>query len=140
MPTRSIVTVIALALVALVGCSDDDGTTTDAETTLPPAAISIDDWTAEFNRLCVETTEQLAESDLTDEQFAEISNSALAKMRAIGEPATEADAALTLLDVIETQSNDFELSDAETADLDARFLEAARALGVSDECIGGAPG
>ena len=102
--------------------------------------VAIEEWVAEFDRLCVETAEALSDPGLTDEEFATVSNAALAEMRAIGEPSTQADHAATLLEVIETQSNDSDLTGEESEALDSRFLEAATALGISDACLGGAAG
>ncbi|MGI9614431.1 MAG: hypothetical protein ACR2QO_16090 [Acidimicrobiales bacterium] len=139
MPTRLLTSfAVAIAAVGLAGCGSDDPAD-GATTQVPAEAITIDDWVSEFDRFCVETAAELT-SDLSDEEFAEISNAAIAEMRTIGEPSTLAAEAALLVDTIETQSNDHNLTEEEVAALDEEFLEAATTLGISDECLYGAQG
>jgi len=136
--TSSTVALAVLAAVALAGCGSDDSGDS-ATTQAPSEAIVIDDWVSEFERLCVATAAELT-PDLSDEEFAEISNAAIAEMRAIGEPSTLAAEAALLVDTIETQSNDHDLTDEEIAAIDEDFLEAATTLDISEECLYGAQG
>ncbi|MGI9642081.1 MAG: hypothetical protein ACR2N9_04780 [Acidimicrobiia bacterium] len=139
MPTR-LLTIFAVAIAAggLAGCGSDDPADS-ATTEAPSEAIAIDDWVSEFDRLCVATAAELTPG-LSDEEFAEISNAAIAEMRAIGEPSTLAVEAALLVDTIETQSNDLNLTEEEVAALDEGFLEAATTLDISEECLYGAQG
>jgi hypothetical protein len=121
-------TVAFVALASLAACGDDDGDT-----------IALADWVAEFDRICVDVIGRLG-PDTTEEQFREVSEAALADMRSLGEPDEQADAAAAMLESIERSTLEDDITQEEVDALDDQFLEAAQAVGVSDECIGGPQG
>ncbi len=117
-------------LASLTACGDDSND-----------SIALADWVAEFDRICVEVTEQSTDVALSEEEFRQITEDALAEMRALGDPDEQADDAAAMLESIEktTLSSD-SLTDAEINELDQQFLDAAEAVGVSDVCITGPQG
>ncbi len=144
-PTRLLTSAVVACLLAATGCSDSD-TTETATSAAPPTdlapteQIPINEWVAAFERHCIETAERRSDPALTSDDLAEISSNSIREMRAIGEPATQAADALILLEVIESQTNPTDLSQEEIDEQDTKFLAAAATLGISDECLGGAPG
>ena len=127
-----------LTLVLIVALMS--GACGDSDSSGASPGVPIREWVAEFDRLCVETATQLSDPTLTDTEFQDVSNEAIAEMRAIGTPSANVEEANTLLDVLDAQTNDATLSSEEIAELDERFLAAAQTLEISDECLYGAPG
>ena len=111
-----------------VACSDDDD------------SIPLAQWVAEFDQKCVETMAALSDPDLSDAEFREISDTAIAGMRAIGEPDEMADVAAGLLNAIAANDDGAERTQSEIDALDQQALAAMTSLGVSDSCIGGPQG
>jgi hypothetical protein len=111
-----------------VGCSGDDET------------IPLAEWVAQFDQKCVETVAALSDPDLSEAEFAEVSDAAINEMRAISEPDEMADTAAELLDTIEATTDSTERTQDEIDELDQRALTAMTSLGVSDACIGGPQG
>ncbi len=118
-------TTIILSL-GLSSCGDDEA---EAST------IPIAEWVAEFDAMCVEVIEA-STPEMTDEEFAEISDAAMVEMRAIPAPDEMAETAAELLDVID-ESSQPNVAEADIESLDERAFAALTALGVSDECMGG---
>jgi hypothetical protein len=111
-----------------VGCSGDDET------------IPLAEWVAQFDQKCVETVAALSAPDLSEAEFAEVSDAAIDKMRAIGEPDEMADTAASLLDAIAANDDGIERTQSEIDALDQQAFAAMTILGVSDACIGGPQG
>jgi hypothetical protein len=146
MTTSSLVRLIAVNLaiaLSLTACGDDANSESAAESTTTAAveevAPTLAEWVAEFDRLCVETANALT-PELTEAEFAEVSSQAIVEMRAIGLPAEKTDEAEAMLEAIEETTTDPNLTDDQIAAYDQQFLAAATRLGISDDCIGGAPG
>ena len=118
---------VVAASVAVASCGASD--------TIPVA-----EWVAQFDQACVDTAEQLSAPGLSDAEWDRITEAALTEMRAVPEPDEMADTAADLVDAIEASSDRSQRTDEEVNALDDRVLTAARALGVSEACIGGAPG
>lgn len=102
--------------------------------------IPLADWVADFDQKCVETIAELSDPSLTQAEYEEISDAAIAEMRAISEPAEMADTAAQLLDAIEASTESTERTQDEIDALDQQVLTAMTSLGVSDACIGGPQG
>ena len=102
--------------------------------------IPLADWVADFDEMCVETIAELSDPSLTQAQYEEISDAAIAEMRAISEPDEMADTAAELLDAIEASTDSVERTQDEIDALDQQVLTAMTSLGVSDACIGGPQG
>lgn len=117
-----------VAVGSLAGCGDDGD-----------ESITLAEWVEEFDRICVDVVGRVG-PDTSDEEFRRISEDALDEMRALGEPTEGAEEAATLLEVIERTTLDDEISGEQAAELDRRFLAAATAVGLSDECLGGPAG
>jgi hypothetical protein len=111
-----------------VACSDDEDT------------IPLTEWVAEFDQVCVETVAALSDPDLSEAEFAEVSDAAIDEMRAIGEPDEMADTAAGLLDAIAANADGIERTQSEIGELDQQAFAAMTSLGVSDACIGGPQG
>jgi len=102
--------------------------------------IPLADWVADFDQKCVEIIAELSDPSLTQAQYEEISDAAIAEMRAISEPDEMADTAAQLLDAIEASTESTERTQDEFDALDQRVLTTMTSLGVSDACIGGPQG
>ena len=128
---RTICTFVGLGALTLAGvaCGDDDDD-----------SIPLSQWVAEFDQKCVETMAALSDPDLSDAEFREISDTAIAEMRAIGEPGEMADVAAGLLNTIAANDDGAERTQSEIDALDQQALAAMTSLGVSDSCIGGPQG
>jgi hypothetical protein len=126
----SLIGVVGLTTLTFtaVACGGDEDT------------IPLTEWVAEFDQKCVETIEALADPDLSEAEFAEISDAAIDEMRAIGEPDEMADTAAELLDAIAANADGIERTQSEIDALDQQALTAMTSLGVSDACIGGPQG
>lgn len=128
-PGRFAIAAALVLSVAVTACGDDDSSA---------GTVPVAEWVAQFDKRCVEVGAELSDRTLTDAQFAEISQRAIAEMRAFGVPDEMADEAQSMLDAIEATTADTTLDDETINDLDRQFLVAATAMGVSDACIGGA--
>jgi hypothetical protein len=118
-----------LAAASLAGCGDDEA---------PASSMPVDEWVDEFDQICVEIV-AVSSPDLSEEEFKEISDAALAEMRALPEPDEHAAEAASMLAAIEA-TTDPAVAEEDIEALDQQFLDSARLLGVSDECIGGPQG
>jgi hypothetical protein len=127
---RTICGSVGISALVLVGvaCSDDDDT-------IPLAA-----WVAEFDQKCVETIDALSDPDLSEAEFAEVSDAAIDEIRTIGEPDEMADTAAGLLDAIGANTDGIERTQSEIDALDQQALAAMTSLGVADACISGPQG
>ena len=119
---------IALAIGLAGGCGGGSSDT-----------IALSDWVTQFEQTCTDVLAQLSDPALTDEEFTDISLQAIADMRAIGQPDEMADVVTDLLDALESNS-DQDLDAATIEANDQRVLTAMASLGVTDACVGGAPG
>lgn len=128
---RTICAFVGLGALSLAGgaCGNDDDD-----------SIPLSQWVAEFDQKCVETMAALSDPDLSDAEFREISDTAIAEMRAIGEPDEMADVAAGLLNTIAANDDGTERTQSEIDALDQQALAAMTSLGVSDSCIGGPQG
>ncbi len=120
---------ISALVLAGVACSDDDDDT-----------IPLTQWVAEFDQKCVETIDALSDPELSEAEFAEVSDAAIDEMRTIGEPDEMADTAAGLLDAIGANTDGIERTQSEIDALDQQALAAMTSLGVSDACISGPQG
>ena len=118
-----------LLSLGMTACGDDDA---------EDATIPLDEWVDEFDAKCVELTDQTG-PDMTDEEFAAVSDEALAEMRALPLPDEKADVTAELLDIIE-ESSDPNVDEADIEALDSQAMDALTELGVSVACIGGPQG
>ena len=123
---------LAAALVASVASCGSDADTAGGDT------IPVDEWVAEFDRLCVEIANASTPA-LSDAEFEEISDAGLAEMRALPDPDEHAAEAAAMLDAIEA-TVDPAVAEADIEALDQQVLESATVLGVSQECIRGPQG
>lgn len=127
MKPRIAFAVVAAASVVITSCGGND--------TIPVA-----EWVAQFDQACVDTVEQLSAPGLSDAEWNRINDAAFTEMRAVPEPDEMADTAAGLIDALEESTDRSQRTDEEINALDDQVLTAARAMGVSDACIGGAPG
>ena len=118
-----------LLSLGLSACGDDDA---------EAATLPLEEWVDAFDAKCVELAEQVT-PETTDEEFAAVSEQALAEMRELPPPDEKADVTAELLDIIE-ESSDLDVDEADIEELDSRAMDALTELGVSVACIGGVDG
>ena len=115
-----------LLSLGLSACGNDDA---------EDATVPLEEWVDAFDAKCVELAEQVT-PETTDEEFAAVSDQALAEMRELLPPDEKADVTAELLDIIE-ESSDPDVDEADIEELDSRAMDALTELEVSVACLGG---
>ena len=123
-----------IGLVGLTTLTFTAGACGGDENTIPLA-----EWVADFDQKCVETIAELSDPSLTQAEYEEISDAAIAEMRAISETDEMADTAVSS-STRSASTESTERTQDEIDALDQQVLTAMMSLGVSDACIGGPQG
>ena len=150
-PGRAAIVLVTLG-VLVAGCGSADPSDATPPTSSAPAStvgsvadgrpdlVTLSQWVHQFDEVCVGigASEGAAGSAMSDIERTAFTAGAVAVLRALRPPDEMADTAAELLDLIEAGQQP-DVDDAAMADIDQQLLATMHTLGVSDECVGGAP-